>query len=111
MDVFINSQEVDDNELCSNHVHTQAELHGRGILCFSDEPLCCRCGQAWRAATLEGWRLYHDPNYESLGEGGEVLPVEGNPYRDIWKAVCWRMAQEVGLWHLELPGKTLFNSK
>ena len=68
------------------------------LLCFSDDALCCRCGQAWRAATLEGWRLYHDPNYESLGEGGEVLPVEGNPYRDIWKAVCWRMAQEVGLW-------------
>uniref|UniRef100_A0A671LF53 Nuclear pore complex protein n=1 Tax=Sinocyclocheilus anshuiensis TaxID=1608454 RepID=A0A671LF53_9TELE len=24
--------------------------------------LCKRCGQAWRAATLEGWKLYHDPN-------------------------------------------------
>ena len=24
--------------------------------------LCKKCGQAWRAATLEGWRLYHDQN-------------------------------------------------
>ncbi|XP_013392603.1 nuclear pore complex protein Nup107-like [Lingula anatina] len=56
--------------------------------------LCSKCGQAWRAATLEGWRLYHDPNYHSLGPGGEVSAVEGNPYRDVWKAVCWRMAQE-----------------
>lgn len=27
--------------------------------------LCKRCGQAWRAATLEGWKLYHDPNMSS----------------------------------------------
>lgn len=27
--------------------------------------LCKRCGQAWRAATLEGWKLYHDPNLTS----------------------------------------------
>ena len=24
--------------------------------------LCEKCGQSWRAATLEGWRLYHDEN-------------------------------------------------
>ena len=43
------------------------------------QKLCSKCGQAWRAATLEGWRLYHDPNYTS---GSSVLtPVEGNPYR------------------------------
>ncbi|KAA8580399.1 hypothetical protein FQN60_005934 [Etheostoma spectabile] len=45
--------------------------------------LCKRCGQAWRAATLEGWKLYHDPNRTS-----------GNPQRGIWKACCWRMAEE-----------------
>lgn len=56
--------------------------------------LCSKCGQAWRAATLEGWRLHHDPNYESLGPGGEVAAMTGNPYRDVWKAVCWRMAEE-----------------
>ena len=25
--------------------------------------LCVQCGQPWRAATLEGWKLYHDPNF------------------------------------------------
>ena len=25
---------------------------------------------------------------------GELAAVEGNPYRDIWKAVCWRMAED-----------------
>uniref|UniRef100_A0A3Q1C861 Nuclear pore complex protein n=1 Tax=Amphiprion ocellaris TaxID=80972 RepID=A0A3Q1C861_AMPOC len=54
--------------------------------------LCKRCGQAWRAATLEGWKLYHDPNMTSGSI--ELQPVEGNPHRGIWKACCWRMAEE-----------------
>ncbi|XP_041935960.1 nuclear pore complex protein Nup107 isoform X2 [Alosa sapidissima] len=54
--------------------------------------LCKRCGQAWRAATLEGWKLYHDPNINE--NGSEIQPVEGNPNRCIWKACCWRMAEE-----------------
>ncbi|XP_034529082.1 nuclear pore complex protein Nup107 [Notolabrus celidotus] len=54
--------------------------------------LCKRCGQAWRAATLEGWKLYHDPNMNSGSI--ELSPVEGNPQRGIWKACCWRMAEE-----------------
>uniref|UniRef100_A0A8C6TSC4 Nuclear pore complex protein n=1 Tax=Neogobius melanostomus TaxID=47308 RepID=A0A8C6TSC4_9GOBI len=54
--------------------------------------LCKRCGQAWRAATLEGWKLYHDPNLSSVNI--ELQPVEGNPQRGIWKACCWRMAEE-----------------
>ncbi|KAM8971978.1 nuclear pore complex protein Nup107 [Pelodytes ibericus] len=53
--------------------------------------LCKRCGQAWRAATLEGWKLFHDPNIN--GET-ELRPVEGNPYRCVWKACCWRMAED-----------------
>ncbi|XP_077992386.1 nuclear pore complex protein Nup107-like [Glandiceps talaboti] len=56
--------------------------------------LCRKCGQAWRAATLEGWKMYHDPNMDEVSATGELKPVEGNPHRDIWKAVCWRMAQE-----------------
>ncbi|GAB1295600.1 Nuclear pore complex protein [Apodemus speciosus] len=55
--------------------------------------LCKRCGQAWRAATLEGWKLYHDPN---VNGGTELEPVEGNPYRRIWKISCWRMAEDHG---------------
>uniref|UniRef100_A0A4W4HPX5 Nuclear pore complex protein n=1 Tax=Electrophorus electricus TaxID=8005 RepID=A0A4W4HPX5_ELEEL len=54
--------------------------------------LCKRCGQAWRAATLEGWKLYHDPNIN--GGGAELEPVEGNPHRCVWKVCCWRMAEE-----------------
>ncbi|KFO24760.1 Nuclear pore complex protein Nup107 [Fukomys damarensis] len=53
--------------------------------------LCKRCGQSWRAATLEGWKLYHDPN---INGGAELEPVEGNPYRRIWKISCWRMAED-----------------
>ncbi|KAK2490880.1 hypothetical protein MC885_006302, partial [Smutsia gigantea] len=55
--------------------------------------LCKRCGQAWRAATLEGWKLYHDPN-PNVNGGTELEPVEGNPYRCIWKISCWRMAED-----------------
>lgn len=25
----------------------------------------------------------------------ELQPVEGNPQRGVWKACCWRMAEEV----------------
>uniref|UniRef100_A0AAY5L960 Nuclear pore complex protein n=1 Tax=Esox lucius TaxID=8010 RepID=A0AAY5L960_ESOLU len=53
--------------------------------------LCKRCGQAWRAATLEGWKLYHDPN---ISGGQCLLPVEGNPQRCVWKVCCWRMAED-----------------
>ena len=61
---------------------------------FKAQKLCKRCGQSWRAATLEGWRLYHDANYgAAISE--DAVPVEGNPHRDIWKAACWRMAEEV----------------
>lgn len=34
----------------------------RKCIIFQAQRLCKRCGQAWRAATLEGWKLYHDPN-------------------------------------------------
>ncbi|XP_029016578.1 nuclear pore complex protein Nup107 isoform X2 [Betta splendens] len=61
--------------------------------------LCIRCGQAWRAATLEGWKLYHDPNRNSGTV--ELQPVEGNPHRGIWKVCCWRMAEEEQLHRYE----------
>lgn len=35
------------------------------VVCLQAQRLCKRCGQAWRAATLEGWKLYHDPNMTS----------------------------------------------
>jgi len=58
------------------------------------QELCHRCGQPWRAATLEGWRLAHDPNYYSSPPSEGLKPVEGNACRDVWKAVCWRMCSE-----------------
>lgn len=60
------------------------------------QALCIHCGQAWRAATLEGWRLYHDPNYgRNLNSEEGKLPVEGNPNRDIWKICSWRLSEDV----------------
>ncbi len=47
------------------------------------QQLCIKVGQPWRAATLEGWKLFHDPNYER-DNADEKLPVEGNKNRDIW---------------------------
>ncbi|KAK7861733.1 hypothetical protein R5R35_008705 [Gryllus longicercus] len=60
--------------------------------------LCFHCGQPWRAATLEGWRLFHDPNYADLSNSsGEKLPVEGNPNRDLWKLMAWNLASDTRL--------------
>ncbi|KAK3095326.1 hypothetical protein FSP39_013242, partial [Pinctada imbricata] len=53
---------------------------------------CKAHGQSWRAATLEGWRLYHDPNIDR-GDG-DLESVEGNPNRVLWKGVSWNMARE-----------------
>jgi len=63
------------------------------------QELCAKVGQPWRAATLEGWRLYHDPNFASGtgGEGGGKLPTEGNANRDIWKLVAWNLTEDTGL--------------
>ncbi|XP_065828197.1 nuclear pore complex protein Nup107-like [Oscarella lobularis] len=60
------------------------------------QQLCIDCGQPWRAATLEGWRLWHDPNYYiDISNEEDIQPVEGNPNRDIWKRTCWLMTDEV----------------
>ncbi|XP_026468437.1 nuclear pore complex protein Nup107 [Ctenocephalides felis] len=56
---------------------------------------CCHCGEYWRAALLEGWRLYHDPNYEnSEARTGEIKKLpEGNPNRRLWKLCAWKMSE------------------
>lgn len=59
--------------------------------------VCAKIGQMWRAATLAGWQLYHDPNVEELGQGGSIQLVEGNQYRDIWKAACWKASDDVSV--------------
>jgi len=58
------------------------------------QQLCKHCGQPWRAATLEGWKLFHNPNLNVEGESRVLLPTEGNPNRDLWKLAAWRMAED-----------------
>ena len=54
-----------------------------------------RTGSPWKAVTLDGWKLYHDPN---LGRGQqyseEILPVEGNQNRDLWKRMALKFTQD-----------------
>ncbi|KAG8179404.1 hypothetical protein JTE90_026304 [Oedothorax gibbosus] len=58
------------------------------------QQLAERFGEAWLAAALEGWRLHHDPNYEAeVTAGQELQTIEGNKYRDLWKAACWEASQ------------------
>jgi nuclear pore complex protein Nup107 len=72
-----------------------------GLLDEAQE-LCNRLGQSWRAATLEGWKLYHDPNYESGTDGrGDKLPIEGNKHRDIWKKVAWCLTKDKSMLQME----------
>lgn len=54
--------------------------------------LCKYSGQTWRAAVLDGWRLYDDPNIRDENSKGE-LPTEGNSRRDLWKKCTWAMAE------------------
>uniref|UniRef100_T1IIX7 Nuclear pore complex protein n=1 Tax=Strigamia maritima TaxID=126957 RepID=T1IIX7_STRMM len=68
------------------------------LLCFirggrldEAQRLCIKFGQPWRAASLEGWRLYHDPNY-TTSTGNTIMEAEGNVSRDVWKCVCWNMS-------------------
>lgn len=46
------------------------------------QELCAKSGQHWRAAALEGWKLYHDPNNNDLLQR---QPVSGNRYRYLFK--------------------------
>lgn len=57
------------------------------------QDLCVHCGQPWRAAILEGWRLFHDPNYWNTNQH-EKLPIEGNPRRDLWKRYVFEICED-----------------
>lgn len=59
------------------------------------QSLCEHCGQPWKAALLEGWRLYHDPNIENVEMKDMKIPIEGNPHRDLWKKCAWMMSENV----------------
>ena len=67
----------------------------RAGLLETAQDICIRMGQSWRAAALEGWKLFHDPNYETGNQGvDEKLVSEGNKNRDIWKKVVWKMIKD-----------------
>ncbi|XP_045478913.1 nuclear pore complex protein Nup107 [Harmonia axyridis] len=73
------------------------------------QQICISSGHAWRAAHLEGWKLYHNTNikineqidFDNVMEcdqemqnlnsdlnDGEYYETEGNPSRDIWKLMA-----------------------
>lgn len=56
------------------------------------QSLCMHCGQPWQAAILEGWRLFHDPNFDASENSDVKLPVEGNARRDLWKRCAYLLA-------------------
>ena len=56
--------------------------------------LCVKYGQSWRAATLDGWRLWHDPNFDSVSVGSEIILTEGNPFELFWKVCCWKLCED-----------------
>lgn len=65
-----------------------------GLLDLAQD-LCVRMGQPWRAATLVGWKLHHDPNFGASGQNQNVkLPIEGNVNRDIWKKTAWVLTED-----------------
>ncbi|XP_066943854.1 nuclear pore complex protein Nup107 [Macrobrachium rosenbergii] len=66
-------------------------LHIRSGQVSMAQELCIRAGHHWRAATLEGWKLHHDPNHTDASQRN---PISGNSYRDVWKAVAWRIASD-----------------
>ena len=59
--------------------------------------ICIKYGQSWRAATLDGWRLWHDPNFECPSENGEIELAEGNQFGSVWKLCCWKLSEEEGI--------------
>eukprot|EP01137_Pigoraptor_chileana_P009372 Opistho-2@57496 len=60
--------------------------------------LCRGCGQGWRAAALAGWRPYHDHvmavvTGSALSDDDTPPNIEGNLFRDVWKASCRALAR------------------
>ena len=62
----------------------------------SAQEICEQSGQPWRAATLDGWKLFHDPNLATnvTMAASEIKPTEGNLNRALWKRVALQMTQD-----------------
>jgi nuclear pore complex protein Nup107 len=60
---------------------------------------CFKIGQSWRAATLEGFKLYSDKNYSSdiamNRPSNQLYLNEGNFNRDIWRLMVQRLVKDV----------------
>lgn len=65
---------------------------------------CSKVGQLWRAATLEGCKLFQDDNYfNNLNSFGtltnknqrELSKNEGNLNRDIWRLMVYKLIKNV----------------
>ena len=77
---------------------------------------CFKIGQSWRAATLEGFKLFNDRNFFSTAQqlqqqqddddennftmmpsNNQVFLNEGNFNRDIWRLMIQRLIKDVCL--------------
>lgn len=62
------------------------------------ERLCVIWGQPWRAATLIGGDLSHDPVLAGYNRGGTTLPAlpeAGNrQHRMLWRSMCLQLAEQ-----------------
>lgn len=79
--------------------------------------MCSNCGHSWKAALLEGWRLFHNPDIEEdyhaesddkegfnisdVEKSAEVVmnemdeEPEGNVDRNMWKLIALEYCQQV----------------
>lgn len=63
--------------------------------------LCSKVGQLWRAATLDGFKLFNDENFlgrsatNASGKQVELKLNEGNMNRDVWKLMVSKMIKDV----------------
>ncbi|GAC98381.1 hypothetical protein PHSY_005975 [Pseudozyma hubeiensis SY62] len=57
--------------------------------------LCHQIDQSWRAATLRGAMLYHDPSVSA--EPQDVDRVVGNRNRSLWKSACRKLSANSNL--------------
>ena len=55
--------------------------------------LCRERGQHWRAAMLEGWRLYTDPAI-TTDDSNRDLEATGNWHRSLWKENAYAMSDD-----------------
>ncbi|CAB4066702.1 NUP107 [Lepeophtheirus salmonis] len=82
-------------------------IYIRSGMLESAQDLCIKLGQPWRAATLEGWKLFHDENY-NRADTNKKLPCEGNKTRDVWKRSAWKMTCDEKMPSLERAAYSAF---